>query len=166
MKYYLQVLKKYAVFSGRAPRKEFWMFFLFNLLFSIGLRIIDYMLGTTYIYYSGSIPVTQGYISGFYNLAVFIPYLAVSVRRMHDINKSGWMLLIPWLPLLLSFFAGLFGNSGLMLLLIFFFLGLFIWLIVLCCTVGTTGPNKYGEDPYGGGFKFSFEEEGNTPTEE
>ncbi|GAB3874111.1 DUF805 domain-containing protein [Hymenobacter segetis] len=114
MEYFLQVLKKYAVFSGRARRKEYWMFVLFNLLFSIAAGVADYVLTGT-----GS-----GAISGLYAIAMLIPSLAVGVRRLHDVGKSGWFTLILFVPL-----VGV------------------IWLLVLDCTEGNAGENEYGPDP-------------------
>jgi uncharacterized membrane protein YhaH (DUF805 family) len=78
MNWYLAVLKKYAEFNGRASRIEYWMFFLFNIIFSILAGIIDWILGTYMV------------IVGIYYLAMIIPGLAVSIRRLHDIGKSGW----------------------------------------------------------------------------
>ncbi|MFF7178403.1 DUF805 domain-containing protein [Streptomyces sp. NPDC008121] len=86
MNWYLDVLKKYAVFSGRARRKEFWMFTLFSVLISIVLTIIDSMLGIQLL-------------SLIYSLAVLIPTLAVSIRRLHDTGRSGWWILIGLIPL-------------------------------------------------------------------
>ena len=94
MNWYLGVLKKYAVFSGRAQRAEYWYFVLFNTIVSIILMVLDVMLGT---FDPRSV---LGVLSGIYALAVFIPSLAVSVRRLHDIGKSGWWLLIGLIPLI------------------------------------------------------------------
>ena len=166
MKYYILAFKNYAVFSGRTTRQEFWMFFLFNLMFSIGFNIIDRILGTTYVYYSGNIPITQGYISGLYNLVLLIPGLAAQVRRLHDVNKSGWLLLLILIPVIGCVLGAVTMSIMIIMLMGLVMLGFGIWILVLLCTPGTNGPNKYGEDPNGGGFKFSFEEEGSTPTEE
>lgn len=117
MQYFLHVLKNYAVFRGRARRTEYWMFVLFQLLFSIAAAALDYFI-------SGGKFNNDGIISGLYSLALFIPSLAVSVRRLHDVNKSGWFLLIALVPL-----VGV------------------IWLLVLDCTAGDLGPNQYGQDP-------------------
>lgn len=114
MEYFLHVLRNYAVFNGRARRKEYWMFVLFNILFSIAAGIADYSL-----FGSGS-----GAISGLYSLAVLIPSLAVGVRRLHDVGKSGWFTLIIFIPLVGA-----------------------IWLLVLYCTEGTDGSNEYGLNP-------------------
>lgn len=111
MDWYLSVLKNYAVFSGRARRKEYWMFFLFNVIFAIVLGIIGSIIDTTIL-------------STLYSLALLIPGIAVFVRRMHDIGKSGWWLLISFIPII--------GG---------------IWLLVLACTEGTAGENEYGQDP-------------------
>ena len=77
------------MFNGRARRKEYWMFVLFNIVFSIAAGIADYM-----VFGSGS-----GAVSGLYSLAVFIPSLAAGVRRLHDVGKSGWFTLILFVPL-------------------------------------------------------------------
>ena len=116
MDYFLHVLKNYAVFRGRARRREYWMFSLFYFLFGIAAFVIDYVLGFTQ---DGS-----GVISSIFSLALLVPSLAVSVRRLHDVNKSGWFMLIGLVPL-----VGV------------------IWLLVLDCTEGTAGPNEYGPDP-------------------
>lgn len=87
MEYYLLALKKYMVFKGRARRKEYWMFILINVLINIVLGIIDNSLGTAYL----------GLI---YSLVVLLPGIAVTVRRLHDIDKSGWWILISLIPVL------------------------------------------------------------------
>jgi uncharacterized membrane protein YhaH (DUF805 family) len=94
MIWYLDVLKKYAVFSGRARRKEYWYFCLFNVIISIVLAIIDVIFGT----FSRAAGI--GLLGGIYALAVLIPGLAVSVRRLHDRNRSGWWLFIALVPLI------------------------------------------------------------------
>lgn len=111
MEWYLSVLKNYAVFSGRARRKEYWMFMLFNIIVTCIIAVIDSAMGT----------VILGVI---YALAVFIPSIGVSIRRLHDTNRSGWWLLIAFLPLI-----------GSLVLLVFFVLE------------GTAGENSHGVDP-------------------
>lgn len=93
MNWYLHVLKNYAVFSGRARRAEYWWFFLFNLLASIVLSIIDNVTG---LISAGGF----GILGTIYALAVLIPGLAVLVRRLHDTNRSGWWVLIAFVPLI------------------------------------------------------------------
>lgn len=94
MNWYLEVLKKYAVFSGRARRKEYWFFVLFNIIISIVLAVIDGVTG------SFSPEAGVGLLGGIYTLAVLIPSIAVSVRRLHDTGRSGWWLLIALVPLI------------------------------------------------------------------
>jgi len=88
MNWYLEVLKKYAVFSGRARRKEYWMFVLINLIITLVLALIEGILGS------------PGIIGLLYALAVLIPGIAVSVRRLHDTNRSGLWLFIGLIPLI------------------------------------------------------------------
>ena len=87
--WYVEVIKKYAVFGGRARRKEYWYFFLFSTLASIILAVADRVTGTF------SPQVGTGLLGGLYTLAVLIPSIAVGVRRMHDTDRSGWWLLLP-----------------------------------------------------------------------
>ena len=82
MNWYLEVLKKYADFSGRAQRKEYWYFVLFNVLIAIVLAIIDISLGIAN-------REGLGPLRGIYSLAVLIPSIAVGVRRLHDTGRSG-----------------------------------------------------------------------------
>lgn len=92
MNWYIEVLKKYTLFSGRARRQEYWMFVLFNMIFAIIAAIIDNAIGL-----AG--PSGYGPIYGIYILAVLLPSLAVGVRRLHDIGKSGWMILLSLIPI-------------------------------------------------------------------
>lgn len=107
MNYYLSVLSNYAVFNGRARRSEFWYFFLFNMIISVALGAVGGIMGLEIL---GNI----------YSLAVLVPSIAVGIRRMHDIGKSGWFILIP------------------------------IYSIVLAATAGDQGDNEYGPDPKAG----------------
>ena len=118
MSWYLEALKKYAVFSGRSRRMEYWYFVLFNLIVFIVLELIDVLLGT--------FDVVQGVglLSGIYGLAVLIPALAVTVRRLHDIDRTGWWIFINLIPLIGA-----------------------IVLLVFALTPGTPGSNRYGLDP-------------------
>lgn len=94
MDWYVEVLKKYAVFSGRARRSEYWYFALFNLIASVVLSIADGIVGTY------DVTTGIGLLSGLYGLAVILPGVGVSIRRLHDIGKSGWWLLIILIPLI------------------------------------------------------------------
>jgi uncharacterized membrane protein YhaH (DUF805 family) len=118
MSYYLEALKKYAVFSGRSRRMEFWYFVLFNIIVEVVLGAIDALIGT-------AIGVAYlGILSGIYGLAIIIPTLALWVRRLHDIDRTGWWILINLIPLI--------GT---------------IVLLVFALTPGTPGSNQYGPDP-------------------
>ena len=94
MDWYLEALKKYAVFSGRARRKEYWYFALFNIIVSIALGFIDGLSG----FFSPEAGI--GLLGGLYSLAILIPSIAVSIRRLHDTDRSGWWLLISIIPLI------------------------------------------------------------------
>lgn len=118
MNWYLKVLKQYADFNGRARRKEYWMFVLFNMIFAIVAMILDNVLGIAMK------EIGYGPLYGLYVLAVLIPGLAVAVRRLHDVGKSGWMYLIAFIPLIGA-----------------------IWLLVLFCTDSQQGSNKWGDNP-------------------
>lgn len=102
MKWYLQALKKYAVFAGRARRKEFWMFAFFHFLIVYALMVVDLL-------FFGIAPGSAIALATIYQLAVFIPYLALGVRRLHDTNRSGWWLLLLFVNLL---FLAQEGNRG------------------------------------------------------
>ena len=92
MDWYITVLKKYAVFAGRAQRAEYWYFLLFNVLAMVGLVIVDSITGTF------SEDMGMGLLSGLYYLGVLVPSVAVTVRRLHDTSRSGWWLLIGLIP--------------------------------------------------------------------
>lgn len=100
MNWYLAVLKKYAVFNGRARRKEYWMFFLLNVIIGFALGLIVGLLGSA-----------SSLLGLVYQLAVLIPSLAVSVRRMHDTDHSGWWLLVPFVNLYFAVSAGQTGDN-------------------------------------------------------
>jgi len=104
MKWYLKVLKQYTDFNGRARRKEYWMFVLFNLIFSM---VWGFICG-----FAGFPEMAQ-----LYTLAIIIPTIAVGVRRMHDVGKSGWFILIP------------------------------VYSFILAVSKGDEVENKYGQDP-------------------
>lgn len=118
MNWYLAVLKNYSGFSGRARRTEYWMFALFNLIIGVGFMILDNVAGITI----GGLP--YGVLYFLYAFVVLIPSVAVAVRRLHDVGKSGWMILISLIPLI--------GT---------------IWLLVLLVTDSNPGENEYGPNP-------------------
>ncbi len=93
MNWYLDVLKKYAVFSGRARRKEYWMFALVNVIIAFVLGLIDGVIGA-------ALGSDQSLLSTLYTLAILIPSLAVGVRRLHDTGRSAWWLLICLVPII------------------------------------------------------------------
>ena len=118
MDWYLDVLKnKYATFSGRARRKEYWMFLLINLVVSVALALIDSLIGS--VSESG-----MGLLSSVYSIGVLIPSLALSVRRLHDIGRTGWWVLISIIPVI-----------GVVVLLVFMLLD------------SEPGSNRYGANP-------------------
>jgi uncharacterized membrane protein YhaH (DUF805 family) len=98
MNWYLKVLQNYATFSGRARRKEYWMFVLFNMIVSIVINIIAGLI---------RFPL----LGSLYSLAVLLPSIAVGVRRMHDCGKSGWFILIPIYNLVLACTEGDQGEN-------------------------------------------------------
>ncbi len=108
IEYYFFCFQNYAKFSGRARRSEFWYFFLFNMIVGV-------------CFYFGAILMEAPFIYYLYQLLVFIPYLAVAVRRLHDVGKSGWYFLIP------------------------------IYNLILMCSESVYGTNKYGPNPKGKG---------------
>lgn len=91
MNWYFKVFKQYADFSGRARRKEFWMFYLFTNLATLVFRILDNLLGTNFGDYD-----KNGILETMYSIIVLIPFFAVTARRMHDVGKSAWFMLIPF----------------------------------------------------------------------
>lgn len=118
MGWYLRVIKNYAVFTGRARRMEYWMFVFFNLIF---VNIIAAALDSAFF---GTNFLSLGPLAIIYSLFVIIPGLAVVIRRLHDIGKSGWYILILLIPII--------GQ---------------IWFFVLLVTEGERGQNRYGVDP-------------------
>ena len=92
MNWYLEVLKKYAVFNGRARRSEYWYFVLFNIIASVALALFDTVIGKM-------IGTSISLFGTIYSLAVLLPGIGVSIRRLHDINRSGWWLLLALVPL-------------------------------------------------------------------
>ena len=120
MHWYIEVLKKYAVFSGRARRAEFWYFFLFSAIISIFLTLIDEFMGLKFEVRGENL----GFLSTLYYIAVLVPYLAVIFRRLHDTDRSGWWILIFFIPIVGVIVA-----------------------VVFLASKGTEGENRFGPDP-------------------
>ncbi|CAL2081970.1 DUF805 domain-containing protein [Tenacibaculum sp. 190524A02b] len=116
MNWYVKVLKQYADFNGRARRTEYWMFTLVNLVISWSI------LGISFATESGTLSI----LANLYSIAVLLPGVAVAVRRLHDVNKSGWNLLWALIPIV-----------GAIILL--------VWM----CTDSHPGKNKWGDNPKG-----------------
>ena len=117
MNWYLDAWKNYFTFTGRSRRKAYWVFFVFNVLATILANLIDNILGLT-----GQ--GVYGPVSTLYALAVFLPGLALAIRRLHDTGRSGWWMLLGFIPLI-----------GWIVLLIFF------------VTDSQPGSNRYGPNP-------------------
>ena len=124
MNWYVKVLKQYVDFSGRARRREYWMFVLVNVVIVIVLSLLDTLLGTGGFRATSGGGNSLGLLSGLYSLAVLLPTIAVTVRRLHDTDRTGWWILIGFIPII-----------GGIVLLVFYVLE------------GTRGPNRYGPDP-------------------
>ena len=124
MSWYIEVIKKNAVFSGRARRKEYWMFVLVNMIIAILIGILVGIATSSDANSNTKIAPVFNCISSLYSLAILLPSLGVFVRRLHDIGKSGWWFFIGFIPLI--------GE---------------IWLLVLMCTDGQSGSNQYGPNP-------------------
>lgn len=163
--YFIFCFKNYAKFSGRARRSEFWFFVLFNFVISSALNVVSQSLW----YATDSYAFLS--ISYIYSLAVAIPALAVTVRRLHDTGRSGWWLLAYYLPIVLTvvlfviFFVQLLSEFSFykldsiraedlpwttvwgvllsLLLSLIFGILIFVWL----CTDSQSGTNKYGPTP-------------------
>lgn len=111
--YFTEVLKKYTVFTGRARRAEYWWFTLFSTLITYGLMFV------------GLFVLDIPWLGNLWSFGALLPSLGVAIRRLHDVNKSGWFILIP------------------------------IYNLILLVTPGTVGPNEYGPDPKGAENAFS-----------
>ncbi|MGB7014569.1 MAG: DUF805 domain-containing protein [Candidatus Cybelea sp.] len=119
MNYFLEALGKYAIFSGRSRRSEYWFFVLFTCLIATALALAGLYVAKV----TGGPPTLAEYLVDFFSLLVFIPSLAVSVRRLHDVGMSGWWILLNLVP---------FGS-----------------LVVMGFSVqdSQAGDNKYGPNP-------------------
>lgn len=122
-KYYLDILtNKFADFNGRARRKEYWMWTLYCTIILLISMALDNLFGLTFEFLGQDLG--YGWLYIIFGIIQFIPGLAVVVRRLHDVGKSGWYYLIILIPLI-----------G------------FIWILVLLCTDGVKEENKWGTNP-------------------
>ncbi len=150
------VFENYANFNGRARRSEYWYFALANIIIGVILMILDNVLGLKI----GS--SETGILNTVYSLAVLVPGLAVATRRLHDIGKSGWILVITYIIIIISattlivnslyVLAGVAGGEpafGLttMIIPILVMLAVSIYMLVLFCKDGERGENQYGQNP-------------------
>ena len=113
MHWYTDVIKKYAVFNGRAARPEYWWFLLINVIIAAVLNLVFSAIGGR-----------SNIVSDLYSLAVLLPSLGVAIRRLHDTNRTGWWVLLSFIPII-----------G------------WIVLIVFLATASDPGPNNYGPNP-------------------
>lgn len=112
MQWFMKVMRNYVGFSGRARRKEYWMFVLISAIIAIVIAILESLIGMPAV------------LSTLYSLVIFLPSLAVTVRRLHDVGKSGWWILISLIPII-----------GAIILLVF------------TCLDSQPGTNKWGPNP-------------------
>lgn len=176
-----QVFRKAFVFSGRARRAEFWKFTLFYVIVSIALAVIwSSIFGpevvtqqvtsangeiTEHVSYS----YTGGWLGNIFDLITLIPHIAVTVRRLHDVNYRGWWLLLPLIILIVTVFGSMIASLGISafieavssganiqvlssfpmmtLIMIFLTFAAFIYLLVLLIRKGTPGANRFGPNP-------------------
>ncbi len=115
MDWYIKVIQNYTNFKGRARRKEFWMFYLYNLIIAAVISGIDSLLGFRF---------GLGYLTLIYFIFLLVPYIALCVRRLHDIGKKGTWLFVGFIPLVGA-----------------------IWLLVFMVTEGQAFTNEYGPNP-------------------
>jgi len=145
MDWMLMPLKRYAEFSGRSRRKEYWMYLLLIVIVGFVLGMIEGVMGL-----QQSVAGVYGPLSAILALATFIPSLAVGVRRLHDTDRTGWWMLLPILPYAAAFAMLFSGNVAMFGILALVALGCAVVVLVFMVLDGTKGPNKYGPDPKGG----------------
>jgi uncharacterized membrane protein YhaH (DUF805 family) len=134
-------LKRYAEFTGRSRRKEYWSYILLIVVLGIVINVVEGILGLS------NMVGPYGPISALLALGTFIPTLAAGIRRLHDTDRSGWWLLVGYGPLAVALALLVAGNLqfGMMILGV---AGIgFLVLLVLMVIEGTRGDNQYGPDP-------------------
>lgn len=128
MEWMILPYRRYAEFTGRSRRKEYWMFALFQLLVSMAIGLVfgrtTTMMGGGMMAGMTTVQGPGGMVQNLFSLVSLVPGLAVSVRRLHDQDRSGWLMLLVFIPIL-GWFA----------------------LLVFMCLEGTRGPNRFGPDP-------------------
>lgn len=153
MEWWLTCIKKYVTFEGRARRKEYWMFILFNVIFMFAAMLLDVVLFGA----SPTNPAKPRYLSSLFGLFVFLPSLTAMVRRLHDIGRSGWWVagyygLSIFCAILITVggilalggkgIGGLFTIGGALAILV-----AAVWMIVWMCKDSQPETNKYGPNP-------------------
>jgi uncharacterized membrane protein YhaH (DUF805 family) len=119
MNWYREVWRKRLEINGRAGRREYWIFALYNFIFAVCAALLDNIFGTNFT------DLPYGFLYFLYLLTVLIPSLTVTIRRLHDTDKSGWMLLLLLIP----------------------FIGT-IWIFILTVLKGDPNDNKFGPSPF------------------
>lgn len=143
MEWMTMPLKRYAEFSGRSRRKEYWMYVLFIILVSVVLSVVENVVGLA------QTVGPYGPLTALFALATFVPSLAAGVRRLHDTDRSGWWLLIGIAPYLLALALLMTGSLSLFTVLSVVALIGAVALLVFLVLDGTKGPNRFGPDPKG-----------------
>jgi uncharacterized membrane protein YhaH (DUF805 family) len=166
MEWMLMPLKRYADFSGRSRRMEYWMWVLFQFLIGMVFWVLMFAVGggammsgdPNALASAGAGMLVIWALYMLLALAFFIPNLAVTVRRLHDTNRSGWWILAPMVPYVIAFVSimgaaasgsqgGLAAGGIIGMVAVLAAIGLGITLLVFMFLEGTRGPNKYGPDP-------------------
>ena len=165
-------LRRYADFSGRSRRMEFWMWVLFQFLIGFAFVVVMMIVGgaaamsgdPNQLMAVGGIVLVLYLLLALMGLAFFIPNLAVTVRRLHDTDRSGWWVMLYWGPYLLMIVATFVAGAGMsagspemggmaggligLVAMLAWFVGCIV-LLVFMFLEGTRGPNQYGPDPKG-----------------
>jgi uncharacterized membrane protein YhaH (DUF805 family) len=145
MKYYFEAFRKYAVFSGRASRSEFWFFYLFSSLAAFVLGFVCEFVGTIF----GVNPNAAASPADLYVLAALLPTWAVLVRRLHDIGATGWWAVVPFAAYLVWLAVLLLTGFGWSFYLVLVPVILLISLLIALATDSQPGPNRFGPNPNG-----------------
>lgn len=145
------IVEKYADFTGRAPRAEYWWYVLGIIVAAVVLTIIEGILGL-----KGMVLGLYGPLTCLLMLGTFVPSIAVAARRLHDTNRSGWLQLVVYVPyaillLVRSALGGGFGSMALVGIIGLLAMVCAIVLIVFLALPSAPGDNRYGPNPYGEG---------------